>query len=308
MIDEEILTELGVEITGGNEREIQAFCPVHHLVKGRGQEKPKWYMNRDTGAWLCFSCHQAGGLQYLVELLDGDIEIIEQVDAKVLANTARRAKLEQEVVEEEKAPEVYVSEYGFSKHPLPHRAIREIRDVTLEACETHNVRWNKEDRCFLIPLYTIKDNTLIGWQEKSKGYFMNVPETVPKRLCLFGYQQFIGSRMIVVESPLDVVRLTSHGFVGSVAVMGSFVSNEQIQGIKDAGVGEVVLAFDDDEAGDSAGDTVFERLSGLDIRVRRFRYPMGNRRKNGSHRFGKDPGELSIEHLTSGLERQRLTL
>jgi hypothetical protein len=303
LIDEDLLTQLGVEIAGGNEREIMAYCPVHHLVKGRGQDKAKWYMNRETGAWLCFSCHQSGGLHYLVELMGGDVDIIEEVSADIMVTQLSRLTATDEVEEKKTMPSVYVSEYGFSKNPIPHRAIRELRDLSADECEHYNVRWSKEGRCFLIPLYTAIDDVLIGWQEKSKGYFLNVPDGVEKSTCLFGLQQFKGNEMILVESPLDVVRLASNGFIGACATMGSYVSNEQLEAVRGA-AGQAVLAFDDDDAGDEATQSVQKRLSRLGVEVRVFQYPQGNRRRQG-HRYGKDPGELDIDLVRQGLDDSR---
>ena len=34
------------------------YRPVHVLVEGVDQSKPKWYINAESGAWICFTCGQ----------------------------------------------------------------------------------------------------------------------------------------------------------------------------------------------------------------------------------------------------------
>jgi len=299
MIDADTLIALGVDITGGSDKELQGYCPVHHLTKGREASSPKWYMNRETGAWLCFSCGQRGSLNHLVELLGGDAELLDSIVIDV--SRTKLARTDDDAVVAKPEPKVYISDYKFAKNPLPPSWVLQQRDVTREACELYNVRWDKDGKCFLIPLYTVDGSRLVGWQEKSRGYFNNVPPEVPKSECLFGFQQFTGREMIYVESPLDVVRLATYGIYGAVATMGSYVSNVQI----DAGLRaaeKFVLAFDDDEAGDTARDTMARKLDAQQVTYRLFRYPRGNRIGNAKAKF-KDIGELPVEDVRTGLAK-----
>lgn len=310
MAIEDVLTGLGVELAGGSDREIRAICPVHHLVKGRPDTRPSWYMNRATGAWICFSCHQSGSLPHLVELLGGDQETLREVVRDATVRTieeirASRPDPDDDDVAESETPRVYISEYGFGKNPLPPKMVRKLRDIKGPMCAKYNLRWSIDDRVFLIPLYDCLTHSLIGWQEKSKGYFMNVPEGVDKSLCLFGYQQYSRGDLVVVESPLDVVRLAGYG-ISAVATMGSYVSEAQIDAIARAVPDKysIVLAFDDDDAGDLARDHTYRvlRAESLGASLKVFQYPPHNRQPNGKHQFGKDPGELEIRHIIIGLE------
>ena len=53
--------------------------------------------------------------------------------------------------------------------------------------------------------------------------------------------------MIVVESPLDVVRLTSLGITGGVSTYGSMISETQLKTIRFAD--KIIFALDSDDAG-----------------------------------------------------------
>lgn len=299
MAIEDVLIELGVELDGGSEREIRALCPVHELVKGRPDTRPSWYMNRVTGAWICFSCKQGGSLRYLVELLGGDTELLREVQVEAMVHTIEEVRARRVVDFDEiepDVPEVYISEYGFAKNPLPPKSERRARDLRGVVCTEYNVRWDKTGWCYLIPLYDVRTHALIGWQEKSGSYVHNVPDGVNKSACLFGYQQYRSGDLLVVESPLDVVRLAGYD-IRAVATLGSYVSDVQIEALINAvpDDGVVILAFDNDEAGIPATKYVYDKLRWRRARsiVRVFEYP--------ARRFGKDPGDLPIEMVHAGI-------
>lgn len=290
MIAESVLEDLGVRLAGGNDREIRGFCPVHHLVKGREQDSPKWYMNRATGAWLCFTCHQRGSLLTLAQMLGGDMELLQQLPVEVMKASVEQWAKEDD--EDEEAETVFVSHYAFLKNPLPPKAVRKMRGLSKESCERYNMRWSTEGHCFLTPIYGF-DAQFLGWQEKAKGYSNNFPEGVAKSKSLYGYQQVSGnSPIVMMESPLDAVYLASIGIRNPVATYGSFVSNAQLVAVAEA-TDDVILAFDHDDAGVEATIDVARRLNGI-VRVRYFRYPLTWE--------GKDPGELSVGSVVEGIE------
>lgn len=288
---EDVVAELGVEVTYVSDHEVQGFCPVHELVTGRTQSKPKWYINRETGAWLCFTCGQRGSLPSLVEALGGDPETIAHL--QLTATTTRLERLASDDIPEE--PHLDLSPESFDANPRPSERVMAIKNVTADVVERYNARWDATGKCWLLPIYTF-DNRLIGWQEKSKGYFMNVPVGVKKSHSLFGWHTYRTGPLVVVESPLDAMYLAALGYP-AVATYGSFLSDEQIERIATAS--KVVLAFDNDDAGDHANEQLSSALlEGGHTFVRRFRYPKGSR--------GKDPGELTPEELAEGYARARL--
>lgn len=296
---EAVLRHLGVQIVSVG-RQIKAYCPVHRQTVGREDQHPSWYMNATTGAWLCFSCHASGGLGHLADALGGDAE---EITRYIIANASERlSAIKREVdgdSEGGEPPEAdaqpYVSPYAFSKYPHPPRSIREMRDLDMDTCTLLNIRWEPVGRCWLIPVYRF-DGVLLGWQEKSTGYFNNVPREMPKRLALFGYQLLSGTEsVIVVESPLDAARFVQYGYE-SVAIFGSYISDEQVTALARSGVRgrtNVVLAYDDDVYGRSAAYFTDHKLSALDVDVRFFRYPPGT--------VDLDPGDLTVAELHRGV-------
>ncbi len=286
---EEVLRELGVRITSASGDEIQGYCPVHASIKGREQDKPKWYLNSETGAWICFTCGQRGSLPHLVEALGGDKDTIDQLRTNAAITVTHRWQEEDEdgvLIEREQI----VSVEEFESNPRPPVRVMDLKDVDPEVVEHFNVRWDAKGKCWLLPIYSF-DGFLLGWQEKSKGYFMNVPKAVKKSESLFGWHNYRGGQLIVVESPLDALRLASYGYQ-AVAAYGSYPSDEQLAHLRLAE--SIVLAFDNDDAGDHATYVAYDYLRHWKSNIRFFNYPPNSR--------GKDPGNLSVPALHRGVD------
>lgn len=286
---EGVLGELGVRLTSSSGDELQGYCPVHHLVEGTEQSAPKWYINAKTGAWICFTCGQRGSLPYLVSALGGDAETIEQLTLNAAMTTASKWVRDSDDVEVEER--VLVDPVLFDAHPFPPIRVMDDKDVDQRVAAQFNARWDAKGKCWLLPIYTF-DGNLAGWQEKSKGYFMNVPKKVKKSDSLFGWHLYRSGPLIVVESPLDAMRFGTYGY-RAVATYGSFVSEQQIERIKIAD--KVILAFDNDDAGDHATEQMVRALRPVHGHIRVFKYPPDTR--------NSDPGELTPIQLTEGVER-----
>jgi len=287
---EEILRELGVRVTSVSGDEIQGYCPVHALVEGTDQSKPKWYINAESGAWICFTCGQRGSLPHLVEALGGDADTIEKLKLSAALSITQRWHEDDEgtVIDKD---EPVVDPDLFDANPPPPVRMLDLKDVDPAVAERYNVRWDAKGKCFMLPIYSA-DNRLLGWQEKSKGYFMNVPKRVHKAESLFGWHTYREGALIVVESPLDALRFASHGYA-AVATYGSFIS--ELQALLITRADQAILAFDNDDAGDHAMDqaAVFLREWDTNASFRFFNYPPGTR--------GSDPGELPVTALHSGV-------
>ena len=135
-------------------------------------------------------------------------------------------------------------------------------------------------------------NKLLGWQEKgfSRRYFSNYPQGVEKSKTLFGFKQYSGGQMVVVESPLDVVRLASVGVTGGVSTYGSMISKEQLALIREAD--EIVFAFDNDDAGRLASKKMLDSSISLGFEAWFFNY---------NETDMKDVGGMSKSEILTGL-------
>ena len=289
---EATLTALGIEGTLRGS-ELSAPCPMHEDRVGRPDANPSWSINIDTGLFNCFSCGYRGSVITLI----ADVKKVTFDEAKTLTI---KPDLQSSIAKIPGAyhsypkPEV-ISEATIHRFNFPPLWARNKRHLTKEACEYYGVRWDFLSDSWIIPIRDPFDNSLLGWQEKSETEraFKNFPVGVKKSRTLFGYDIFTGGRMVVVESPLDAVRLTSDGVTGAVATYGAIVSKQQIMLMSAAD--EVVFALDNpykDDAGRKASVQLLTETKGVLKSVRFFDY---------SGTDAKDPGDMTHAEIARGI-------
>lgn len=246
---EQVLDDLGVEHVGSRGDEIQGFCPMHEQRTGKKDRNPSWYINAETGAHICFSCEYRGNIISLTAALrdssyDDAKEWLSQ-GGELMARFERAVSKPKEIFEEL----VYISEASLAGFTDPPEYALKARGLTLSSAQQYGLRWEPQTESWVIPIRDPQTNKLQGWQVKafSGRHFRNYPVGVKKSNSLFGYGQYTGGDMIVVESPLDVVRLASIGISGGVALYGALISDTQLKYIQLAD--RIVFALDSDEAG-----------------------------------------------------------
>lgn len=289
---EETLNRLGLEVTSVNGSEVQAHCPAHLQRTGKEDRNPSWWINADTGAHLCFSCGFKGGLQSLVSYVQG----IDYQDVKVWLDSGER-QLSAALAKATKPKEIYqevthITESMLSAFVEPPSEALLSRGLSNNAARYYEVLWDARNSNWIT---VIRDHhgKLMGWQEKgySSRYFRNYPTGVQKSLSLFGYSQFNGGDMIVVESPLDVVRLASVGILGGVSTYGSAVSKEQFKLVRSAS--KIIFAMDNDDAGRASSLDLLHMCQESGAEAYFFNY---------SHTDMKDIGAMSKDEIVRGLD------
>jgi hypothetical protein len=145
----------------------------------------------------------------------------------------------------------------FRKFVSVPEQLLEYRRMDPEVAQRFGIRWDPQPRHWIVPIIS-PSGDLWGWQAKGKGYFRNVPTGVPKSRTLFGIERFKAQVAVLVESPLDVVRLASlrpglltHGL----ASFGAHVSTYQLN-LMSRWADTIVIALDNDEAGICAAERV----------------------------------------------------
>jgi hypothetical protein len=268
-----ILTDIGLDITRSTPQEVWAHCPDTDKHE-RGDRNASWSINVDTGAHNCFSCGFRGSLRSLIEFTTG--EVPRDLDDTIKRATVRRrlagaaAKISGSVVKEEE-PEVFISEFQLATYGKVPRWACDERQLDPDEVDFYGVRWDHENERYIIPIRDM-DGKLLGWQAKGHKYFRNVPKEMHKSGSLFGLDVFRGPRAILVESPLDAVRLASVGITGGLASYGAHVSDEQMQILKLSVARRVVLALDHDTAGrDSMLRLIDEYRKEIELWIVRYR-------------------------------------
>lgn len=283
------LQRLGIEGRESGD-EMVARCPMHLARTGREDAHPSWSINLGTGLFICFSCGYRGSLYTLVMDLEGVADVETAKDFVVrgnLKNSVARIPGPYHPIGER--PGIAESRLGSFTTP-PAWSLR-ARHVTATSCAHYGVLWDTYAESWILPIRDY-DGYLLGWQEKSQvgREFKNYPPGVKKSQTLFGYHKFTGGQMVVVESPLDAVRLHSEGIEGAVATYGAIVSKQQIQLMSAAD--EVVMALDADEAGRKASRELLSSTRGVLKAVRFFSYQTS----------AKDPGDMSTDEIRQGID------
>ena len=146
--------------------------------------------------------------------------------------------------------------------------------------------------------------------DKSEPKYMNSTETpvYSKRRVLYGLNLAKKTKrpnMILCEGNLDVVTLHQAGFDNAVASMGTALTTEQIR-LLGRYTKELVLCYDNDNAGQLATQRALELLNNSEFSVKVLKLPNrmvdGKPTKQDADDFIKNYGPAAFENLLSGSE------
>lgn len=282
-----MLSDLGVDIRRSEGKEITGRCPVHIKTVGKEDRSPSWSMNAETGLWICFSCGARGTLSMLVSELTGEEDTLLLVHRMLIDSGINRL-----TSPKTHKPEPDVDWVSFGRFTRVPERMLDRRCLDTTAAWRLGIRWDTEAKCWIIPIVSPLGE-LKGWQAKKTGWFRNTPEGVIKSSTLFGIDRFRAKTAVIVESPLDVVRLASVvSDPQGLATFGSFVSTEQMRLMASVADG-VIIAMDNDPAGWKANRHLQKNLPYFRDGVRWFNYKGIN---------VKDIGEMSAREIKQGID------
>jgi hypothetical protein len=189
-----------------------------------------------------------------------------------------------------------ITEASLSAFVTPPDFALKSRGLTQAAAEKHGLLWDTRRELWIITIRNPQTGKLLGWQEKAyRGrYFRNYPTGVTKSIALYGFDKYVDGEMIVVESPLDVVRLESVGVTGGVATYGSIISKEQLHFLKEAE--KLVIAMDADDAGLASAVHILQMTRVFGFECWFFDYTETDQ---------KDVGGMSLTEIKNGLGNAR---
>ena len=271
MIDvEKVLLGLDLHLYAQRGVEVNGLCPMHKKRTGKEDHSPSWWINSESGAHICFSCGYKGNIFTLVadikgiSYFDAQDYIGESVEVPLDALMRRIKDLPQYVQPEET---IAMSEARLAVYIDPPDIELKKRFLTRDAVKIHGVLWDKNNNAWILPIRDPENGMLLGWQEKgARGrFFRNQPAGVKKSRTVFGVQILSSTEpLIVVESPLDSVRLTGLGH-NSVSTFGAIMSEEQAKILRRSP--KIIAAFDNDKAGHTANEQirVLARKYGMDL-------------------------------------------
>jgi Toprim domain len=297
-----VLERLGVEVTGLSESRVFGLCPLHEQRVGRPDSKPSWSIDRGLRVHHCWSCGYKGTLSTLiVDILGGTpawaATWLRDHARQTAISRARGLSRAKETplgpVGRHRALEDALK--GFEDPPDSALAKRRLERF---AVQHYGILWDPSEPAWILPIRR-ENGELLGYQEKPlRGTPMNHPRKLRKRETLFGIEHIGGEDfstdlMILVESPLDVVRLYSEGIPGGVSPYGAYTSTEQVAFLR-LSYYRILLALDNDEAGWEVTDQLVAQLKGQRVRILDY---VGTR--------AKDIGEMTAEEIHSAVAGAR---
>jgi hypothetical protein len=305
-----VLDNLGIEYLEQG-HELSGLCPMHEKRTGKIDRNPSWFINQDTGQHICFSCGYKGNLVRLVVDVKefylknwGGIEEPDFDAARAWLDSVSDVSPEDmlRMLQElpgyvRQAPKpVHMSDARLAVFVEPPTEALESRKLTRAAAESYSILWDESEKRWVLPLRDPHFKRLMGWQEKGTldRYFKNRPAGLQKSKTLFGIENQNESMVVVVESPLDCVRIASAGIPGAVAICGSSVSDEQIKLLRYSD--KIVAAFDNPNL-DAAG-----KKASAELRKLASQYGMNLYFFNYGESGKKDPGDMTDDEIKWGID------
>lgn len=311
-----VLDKLDIECTERG-AEANGLCPMHWERTGKEDHSPSWWINLESGMHICFSCGYKGNVLQLIcdlnqfyntswdNLTSYDYQAARMWAAQVAEIPVKKL---QEMMDRlpnyiEAAPSVIpMSDARLAVFVEPPQEELAKRNITADAAKQYGVLWNDKNKTWILPLREPHFNKLMGWQEKGtvQRTFFNRPSGLQKSKTLFGIENQNESLAILVESPLDCVRISSAGIAGALAVCGSATSDEQVKLLRYSE--RIIAAFDNPKV-DAAGRKASAELAKVALK-----YGLNLSFFNYGDTGKKDPGDLTNEEIIWGIQNAKTSL
>ena len=299
------LSELGIAFRVVDDEAV-CLCPFHY-----DRKTGNFSINIETGMANCFACGKGGPFVRVVEavLHVSHSEADRWCRARRMKSLGGSPLISQDVSAPRKSGPVdtlkQINEASLALFTDPPASALAGNDrwagCSLAAAQHYGVLWNPGTESWIIPIRDAESHELMGWQEKNDRHFRNVPKGVDKSSTLFGLESLEGVRpaepLVLVESPLDVLRLYTAGVPGAVSSYGVHVSSRQLVCLTDCAARSVVIALDNDAAGSAETARLVREFRRLRVLV--FNY--GRSRAKDPGNMADDAIHWGINHAISGM-------
>lgn len=290
-----ILAELGISFRVSG-TEAFSTCPFHN-PEGLRENHVSFSVSMKNGTYYCFSCGAKGNLAHLMSRLKGMPYPLAVIEVNGKIGWAKADAWREDYENKNFAPPTFkISETDLALFTDVPQDVLEGRGIEPEQAKLFGVRWNTDNRSWILPIRDPNTNELWGWQEKFNDtrLFRNYPSGIKKSKTLFGLDAFAdGSTITLVESPLDAVRVSAFGRGSGLASSGLQISNQQLSIVFDRS-NDVVLALDNDSAGVRETTRICREYLGQG-KITVFSYEFSD---------AKDPGDMSDKEIELGYTYQ----
>lgn len=274
-----------------NEECIRGPCPIH-----RGDNKTAFvfYFN---GIWMCWSnhCHEKyshGVIGLVMAITEKDYKESLELCKKILCSEiplelyCRRKK---EIVKKDVLEE-HINQHSFDESLLSNIKrdyhFLKSREIDTKIAKRYNI--GRINYCGIydriaFPIRNIESKIVgitcrkvlkrdngpkwLHWPfPNSKKFGIN--NKFKKSINLFNIDEAIkhlknrdNKKVIITEGPIDTLKLVAAGFPNSISILGSIISNEQVELLSRLGINKVILALDNDNSGNTGAEKAYMKLS-----------------------------------------------
>lgn len=247
---------------------IKTQCLFGYKHSDGKDSNPSFVIDR-RGFYFCFACHSSGRFE---DLLKEDIEEVnfslENVFIEGLMLLEHSNKSEQYVIYD-----IDFNNYDY----LLKRGIRE------DICKLFEVGFDKRNNRVV---FTCRDQfgNFVGFQGRSinnrKPKYIDYNSGLRDHIYRLDLAKIFDS-VILVEGFIDVMNLYQHGYLNVVCALGTKLTALQMKELKDIGVKELYVFFDNDQAGRDGFAKIAEYWEGTCKFIE----------------FNKDPAEATEDEL-----------
>jgi len=246
------------------------YCPFHS-----NRHSASFSVSKEFGAWLCFNpaCGESGTLIDLVKKITqrNDYEALRFVSVKEAEVLSNFDDLLEDALEE-KPDFIEFDPAVIEKLSLEMKTYSEGKDYmysrgfTEETLEYFNVGYSNNRNMVTVPVHS-PDGLCVGVVGRSvkEKEFKNSPG-LPRNSTMFNIHRAkrIGATCIVVESSFDAMRVHQSGFPNVVATLGGHISSNNLS-LLNKYFNRIIIMTDNDQAGRSLGNNIFNKLRNKDI-------------------------------------------
>lgn len=254
-----ILVGIGIDVESEVDTDYIIFCPYHG-----NHRTPAGEIDKSNGTFYCFSCHQVADVYEFVMHVSkrSYFEAVRYVKSK-----GQEGSIVDQVAEKLAERPDYVAFDELTIQRLNLQALDAARamnyfnnrNITEASVRKFALGYSVNRDMVTIPVHS-PDGMPVGFVGRSvEGKeFKNTPK-LPKSKVLFNLHRVKNSsRVYVVESSFDAIRLDQVGFP-AVATLGANVSNIQIELLRKY-FNNIYVIADNDEAGGNMKERAVERL------------------------------------------------
>lgn len=242
-------------------KEIRCKCPLH------SDNHPSFSLNINQGVWTCFGCHEQGDFYKLVErvLNCSSGEAYAWVESNGRASSVEQLSRAFAIaMETPMGTPPDKNTYWFDYYNNLDNKIMPLwfleRGFTWDTVNQWGIRYDPVMDSVVVPVY--QDNQLVGTVTRNTKEYLpkyQNSDNFPRAEILFGKINPNAKRIYLVEGLLDSIYCWQNK-INCAALLGSSISNKQIELLIKHRFGQIVIALDNDLAGKKATQDTLNKL------------------------------------------------